>query len=123
MQPAGEGVSFLEAAQQGMFAIDTEAAGQIMKSIEQIKEALAERLMLIHNIKHEKIPLGDLNEAQAIATLDALVASGDQQSLDFVLWRFGVDLDNLCQVVEICMRTYEQVDAQAGQSFPLAGEG
>ncbi|MGH3807345.1 MAG: hypothetical protein ACRDRU_12090 [Pseudonocardiaceae bacterium] len=122
MQPAGGGVSFLTAAQQGMFAIDTVAADQIVTSIQQIRGSLSERLRLVHNLKTQAM-LGDLPEAQDIAKLDTLVAAGDPQSLDFVLQRFTEELDNLNQAVEICMRRYERDDAQAQQSLQLAGEG
>ncbi|MGH3718059.1 MAG: hypothetical protein ACRDRI_04305 [Pseudonocardiaceae bacterium] len=123
MQPAGDGVSFLEAAQQGMFAIDTEAADQITASIAQIQETLTKQLRRIQDLKRQDAMLGDLHEAQAIATLDTLVATGAPQSLDFVLQRFSEELHNLNQAVQICMRTYEQDDAQAAQSFRRIGEG
>jgi aminoglycoside phosphotransferase len=116
MQLAGGGGSFLAAAQQGMFAIDTVAANQMMASIEQIQESLEERLRRIHDLKTEAM-LGDLHEAQAIAKIDTLVAAGDPQSLDFVLRRFTEILNDLHQAVETCTRNYEQVDTQASQGF------
>ncbi len=115
MQLAGGGGTFLAAAQQGMFAIDTVAAGQMMTSIEQIQESLNERLRRIYHLSRQEITLGNLLEAQIIAKLDVRVASGDQQSLDFVLQRFSEVLDDLHQAVEFCMRRYEQDDAQAAQ--------
>ncbi len=105
----------MAAAQQGMFAIDTVAARQMMTSIEQIQESLNERLRRIYHLGRQEITLGNLLEAQFIAKLDVRVASGDQQSLDFVLQRFAGVLDDLHQAVEFCMRRYEQDDAQAAQ--------
>lgn len=122
MQPAGGGGSVLAAARQGMFAIDTVAADQMMRSIEQIRESLEERLRRIHDLKTQAM-LGDLPEAQAIAKTDALVASGDPQSLDFVLRRFVEVLDDLHQAVQFGTRNYEQLDAQAAQDFQRIGEG
>lgn len=122
MQTAGGNGTFLAAAQQGMFAIDTTAAGEITASIRQIQESLARRLMLIYDLKRQEILLGDLPEAQAIAALDTLVAAGDQQSLDFALQRFTVVLDDLHQAVETCMRDYEQDDAQAARVFERTSE-
>jgi hypothetical protein len=116
MQLADGGGSFLAAAQQGMFAIDTVAANQMMASIEQIQESLEERLRRIYDLKTEAM-LGDLHEAQAIAKIDTLVAAGDPQSLDFVLRRFTEILNDLHQAVETCTRNYEQVDTQASQGF------
>lgn len=116
MQPAGEGGTFLTAAQQGMFAIDTAAATQLMTSIQQMQEQLEKRLKQIHLLK-VKAKLGQLPEAQAIAELDAQVAAGDQYSLEFVLQRFTETLSTAKQALEIGTRNYEQVDAQAAQSF------
>ncbi|MGH3793028.1 MAG: hypothetical protein ACRDQ9_19960 [Pseudonocardiaceae bacterium] len=121
MQLAGEGGTFLTAAQQGMFAIDTVAAGQMMTSIKQIQESLDKRLRRIDHLKTQAM-LGDLQEAKAIAELDVRVASQDHQSLDFVLRRFDEALDHLQQAVEIGTRNYEQVDAQAAQGFRRIGE-
>ncbi len=122
MQLAGGGGTFLAAAQQGMFAIDTVAADQMMTSIKQIQESLTERLMRIHHLKRQEILLGDLREAQAIAKIDALVAAGDPQSLEFALQRFAEVLDDLHQAVETCMRNYEQDDAEAAQGFRQISE-
>ncbi|MGH3753957.1 MAG: hypothetical protein ACRDRP_14915 [Pseudonocardiaceae bacterium] len=122
MQLAGGGGSFLAAAQQGMFAIDTVAASQMLTSIEQIQESLNKQLRQIHYGKRQGVMLGNLPEAQAIATIDALVVSGDQQSLDFALQRFAEVLDDLHQAVETCMRNYEQDDAQAAQGFRRISE-
>lgn len=113
---AGGGGSFVGAAQQGMFAVDTASAGQMMMSIAQMREQLNDRLAQIHLLK-VKAKLGDLPEAQAIADLDVQVASGDQQSLDFVLRRFVEALDEAQQALELGMRNYEQVEAQAEQGF------
>lgn len=121
MHTAGDG-TFLAAAQQGMFAIDTVAAEEITASIRQIRGSLTERLMLIQSLKRQEAMLGALPEAKAIATLDALVAAGDQQSLDFALQRFAVVLDDLHQAVESCMRDYEQDDAQAARVFERTSE-
>lgn len=116
MQPAGEGVSFLEAAQQGMFAIDTAAAKQIKQSIAEIQESVTVQLRQINNLKKQGI-LGDLVEAKAIESRNTLVAIGDSQSLEFVLNRFGEVLDDLDQAVEHCLRNYEQDDAQAARAL------
>jgi hypothetical protein len=105
MQLAGGGGSFLAAAQQDMFAIDTVAADQMMTSIKQIQESLNEQLRRILYLETQAT-LGDLP-----------VASGDQQSLGCVLGRFAEVLDDLHRAVEICMRNYEQDDAQAAQGF------
>lgn len=121
MQLAGKDGTFLAAAQQGMFAIDPVAADQMMTSIKQIRGSLTKRLSRIYDLKTQAM-LGDLQEARAIAGLDTLVATGDRQSLDFVLRRFDEMLDHLHQAVEICTRNYEQVDAQAAQGFRRISE-
>jgi hypothetical protein len=122
MQLAGGGGTFLGAAQQGMFAIETEAATQMLTSIEQIQENLNQRLRLIHDLKWDEVMLGDMREAQTIAKLDAVVGSGDRQSLDFVLQRLAEVLDDLHHAVEICIRNYQQDDAQAAQGFRRISE-
>ncbi|HKR48827.1 MAG TPA: hypothetical protein VJT72_04455 [Pseudonocardiaceae bacterium] len=104
-----------------MFAIDTAAAAEITASIGQIQESLDKRLRLIQSLTRQAPPLGDLSEARAIATLDTLVACGDQQSLDFALQRFAAVLDDLHQAVETCMRDYEQNDTQSARVLKEAG--
>ncbi|MGH3684264.1 MAG: hypothetical protein ACRDQY_05005 [Pseudonocardiaceae bacterium] len=121
MQLAGEDGTFLSAAQQGMFAIDTVVAGQMKTSIEQIQEVLEQRLKRIGQLKTQAM-LGDLQEARAIAGLDVRVASHDHQSLDFVLRRFDEALGHLHQAADTCTRNYEQVDAQAAQGFRQLSE-
>jgi hypothetical protein len=121
MQLAGGGGTFLGAAQQGMFAIDTEAATHMMTSIEQIQESLDERRRRIRYLA-EQVMLGDLKEAQAIAELDTQVASGGSHSLNDVLRRFSEELDHLHQAVEACIRNYQQDDAQAAQHFRQISE-
>ncbi|MGH3811506.1 MAG: hypothetical protein ACRDUV_03475 [Pseudonocardiaceae bacterium] len=121
MQMAGGGGSFLGAAQQGMFAVDTASAGQMMMSIAQMREQLNDRLRRIQFLKTQAL-LGDLPEARAIADLDALVASGDQQSLEFALRRFAEALEEAHQALELGMRNYEQIEAQAEQGFRGIGE-
>lgn len=122
MQLAGGSGSFLAAAQEGKFAIDTAAADEMIMSIAQMRERLNDRLKQIDRLK-VRAKLGDLPEAQVIAALDAQVASGDQQSLEFVLRRFAEALDEAHQALEIGMRNYEQVEAQAEQGFQRIGEG
>jgi hypothetical protein len=122
MQMAGGGGSFLTAAQQGMFAVDTDAGGQMMMSIQQMQEKLKERLKQIDRLK-VRAKLGDLPEAHAIAELNVRVASGDQQSLEFVLHRFAEALEEARQALEIGMRNYAQVEAQAEQGFRQIGHG
>lgn len=121
MQRAGEGGTFLAAAQHGMFAIDPEAATQLMNSLIEIRGSLIERRMKILYLK-KQVMLGDLLEAQAIAKLDAQVASGDQQSLEFALQRFVDVLDHVHQAVESCVRRYEHDDEQAAQAFQRISE-
>lgn len=121
MQRAGEGGTFLSAAQHGMFAIDPEAATQLMNSLIEIRGSLIERRMQILYLK-KQVMLGDLLEAQAIAKLDAQVASGDQQSLGFALQRFVDVLDHVHQAVESCVRRYEHDDEQAAQAFQRISE-
>ncbi|MBV9142943.1 MAG: hypothetical protein JO115_18860 [Pseudonocardiales bacterium] len=122
MQRAGEGDTFLATAQHGMFAIDPEAAAQLMRSIEQIQESLQQRLLQIQNLKRQKIMLGNLPEARAIAKLDAQVASGDHQSADIVLWRFAEALDHVYQAIGSCVQRYEHDDEQAAQDFQRISE-
>lgn len=117
---AGGGGTFLGAAQQGMFAVDTASAGQMMMSIAQMRQRLDERLLQIDRLK-TRAKLGDLPEAQAIADLDVRVASGDQQSLDFVLRRFAEALDEAHQALELGMRNYEQIEAQVEHGFRRIG--
>lgn len=123
MQPAGGGGSFLTSARQGMFAIDTVSADQMITSIGQIRESLVERLRRIEYVKRQEPMLGVLPEAQAIAKIDALVVSGDPQSLEFVLQHFLEVLDDLHQAVQLGTQNYEQLDEQAAQRFQRIGEG
>ncbi|MGH3829889.1 MAG: hypothetical protein ACRDRS_05460 [Pseudonocardiaceae bacterium] len=122
MQPTGEGVSFLEAAQQGTFVIDTVAAEQIKHSIAEVRGKVTKQLKRIDDLKMQGI-LGDLDEAKAIESRDTLVAIGDSQSLDFALNRFDVVLDDLQQAVELCLGTYEQDDAQSAHTLRQLGAG
>jgi hypothetical protein len=122
MQRAGEGGTFLSAAQHGVFAIDPKAATQLMRSIEQIQESLDKRRRRFEYLKRQKIMLGDLAEARAIAKLDAQVASGDHQAADFVLERFAQALNHVHQAVESCVRRYEHDDEQAAQAFQRISE-
>jgi hypothetical protein len=117
---AGGSGRFLAAAQEGRFAVDTAAANEMMMSIAQMRARLNERLAQIQRLK-VRAKLGDLPEAQAIAELDARVASGDHQSLDYVLRRFADALEEAHQALEIGMRNYEQVEAQAEQGFRQIG--
>lgn len=119
---AGGGGSFLAAAQQGMFAVDTASAGQMVMSIRQMRERLNDRLKEIDRLK-VRAKLGDLPEARAIAELNVQVASGDQQSLDFVLRRFAEALEEAEQALEVGMRNYEQIEAQAEQGFRRIDQG
>ncbi|MGQ0773370.1 MAG: hypothetical protein ACT4NY_02965, partial [Pseudonocardiales bacterium] len=66
--------------------------------------------------------LGDLPEAKRISELDAEVAAGDHQSLEYVLQRFAEALDEAHQALEIGMRNYEQIEAQAEQGFRGMGQ-
>ena len=116
MQTSVGGGAFLAAAQQGMFAVDTAAGDAMVTSIKQIRERLNDQLMRIEYLK-EKARLGELLEAHAIAARDALVAAGDEQSLEFVLQRFAEALQDAQQALEIGIRNYAQVEAQAEQGF------
>ncbi|MGH3854852.1 MAG: hypothetical protein ACRDR6_15420 [Pseudonocardiaceae bacterium] len=122
MQPTGEGVSFLQAAQQGTFVIDTVAADQIKQSIAEVRGNVNMQLTQINDLKKQGI-LGDLDEARAIEGRNTLVAVGDSQSLHFVLDRFSAVLDDLQQAVEHCLGTYEQGDAQNARGFRQLGAG
>jgi hypothetical protein len=116
MQVAGGGGSFLAAAQQGMFAIDTASAGQMTMSIRQMQENLIKRLARIDMLKAQA-KLGDLPEAQAIAGRNVQVASGDGQSLESVLQRFAERLEDARRALEIGMRNYADLEAQAEQGL------
>ena len=122
MQPADGGGSFLAAAQQGMFAVDTASAGQMMMSIGQMRETLNVRLARIHQLRAQA-KLGDLPEAQVIAGRNELVASGDEQSLNFVLQSFAERLEEAHQALEICMRNYSEIEARAEQDLDRMSHG
>lgn len=125
MQTAEGGGAFLAAAQQGMFAVDTESAGQMMMSIGQMQAKLTEQLERIDSLRTEA-KLGDLPEAHVIAARDRLVAFGDdkdEQSLQFVLERFAEALQEAQQVLEIGMRNYAELEAQTEQDFRRIGHG
>lgn len=119
---AGGGGAFLAAAQQGMFAVDTTSAGQMMMSIRQMQETLNVRLARIHQLRVQA-KLGDLPEAQHIAGRNVLVASGDKQSLAFVLERFAEKLEEARQALEIGMRNYAEVEARTEQDLRRMGHG
>jgi hypothetical protein len=122
MQTAGGGGAFLAAAQQGMFAVDTASAEKMVTAIEQIRASLNDQLEIARLLKNQ-VKLGDFGEASAIAGLDRLVASGDEQSLEFVLQRFGEALQEAQQALEISMRNYAELEAQAEQDFRRIGHG
>jgi hypothetical protein len=116
VQVAGGGGAFLAAAQQGMFAVDTESAGQLMMSIRQMQERLNDRLEQVRFLKMQA-KLGDLVEAHAIAARNTQVASGDAQSLEFVLQRFREALQDAHQALEVGMRNYAELEAQTEEDF------
>ncbi|MGQ0778274.1 MAG: hypothetical protein ACT4NY_28350 [Pseudonocardiales bacterium] len=119
---AGGFGTFVGAAQQGKFSIDTNSAHEMIMSIGEIREQLNVQLAQIQRLK-VRAKLGDLPEAQAIAKLDAEVAAGDDpQSLEYVMQLFKERLDEAHQALEIGMRNYEQIEAQAEQDIRWAGE-
>ncbi|MGH3772805.1 MAG: hypothetical protein ACRDRW_15675 [Pseudonocardiaceae bacterium] len=123
MQTAAGDGTFLAAAQQGMFAVDTAAGEQLVMSIKQMQTELIHRLERIHFLKTEA-KLGDLDEAHAIASRDRQVASGDDgdtQSLEFVLQRFKEALQDAQQALEIGMRNYAEFEAQLEQDYRRIG--
>ena len=122
MQTAAGGGTFLAAAQQGMFAVDTVAAEKMVTSIKQIRTSLHDQLELARLLKNE-VKLGDFEEASAIAGLDRLVASGDEQSLEFVLQRFEKTLQDAQQALEIGKRNYAELETQAEQNFRRIDHG
>lgn len=125
MQAAGAGGAFLAAAQQDMFAVDTAAGEKMVMSIEQIRTRLNDQLERIEYLK-QKAKLGDFSEAHAIATRDALMAAGDdghERSLQFVPQRFAEALQEAQQALEIGIRNYAQVEAQAEQGFRRIDHG
>jgi hypothetical protein len=122
MQTAEGGGAFLAAAQQGMFAVDTESAGQMMMSIGQMRDRVNVQLRRIRDLTIEA-KLGDLPEARGIAARDRQVASGDKQSLESVLQRFAEALQEAQQALEIGMRNYVELEAQAEQDFRRVGHG
>jgi len=125
MQTAGGGGAFLAAAQQGMFAVDTASAEKMVTAIEQIRASLNDQLERLEYLK-EKAKLGNLVEAHAIATRDALVAAGDdghERSLQFVLQRFAETLQEAQHALEISIGNYAELEAQAKQDFRQIGHG
>lgn len=106
MQMAGGGGSFLGAAQQGMFAVDTTAGHNMVMSIRAMQDKLEEQLKRIYALKTQA-KLGDLPEAREIAKLDSLVAAGDHQSLEEALLGFRDALKEARQALEIGMRACE----------------
>lgn len=122
MQTAAGSGSFLTAAQQGMFAVDTAAGKDMVASIKQMQDRVNIQLRTVRDLKTE-IKLGDLPEARGIAGLDRLVASGDEQSLEFVLQRFAEALQDAQQALEISMRNYAELEAQTKQDLRRIGHG
>ncbi|MGB6161885.1 MAG: hypothetical protein WCF33_14785 [Pseudonocardiaceae bacterium] len=122
MQTATEGGTFLRAAQQGMFAVDTAAGEKMVASIKQMQDRVNVQLRKLWYLKTEA-KLGDLPEAHGIAGLDRLVAAGDEQSLEFVLQRFAETLQEAQQALEISMRNYAELEAQTKQDFRRVGHG
>ncbi len=122
MQTAAGGGTFLTAAQQGMFAVDTAAGDKMVASIKQIRTSLNVQLENIRYLQYQA-KLGDLREAHAIAICDVQVATGDPQSLEFVMQRFAEALQEAQQALEIGMRNYTELEAQAEQDFRRIGHG
>lgn len=118
---AGGFSKFVGAAQQGKFSIDTNSAREMIMSIGQIREQLNKKLNEIYALKVQA-KLGDLPEAQAIAKLDMEVAAGDPQSLENVMKLFRERLEEAHQALEIGMRNYEQIEAQAEQDIRRSGQ-
>jgi hypothetical protein len=118
----GGGGAFLAAAQQGMFAVDTASAEKMVTAIEQIRARLNDQLRRIEYLK-AKDKLGNLPEADAIEARNRLVASGDEQSLAFVLQRFAEALQEAQQALEIGIRNYAQIETQAEQDLRRIGHG
>ncbi|MGH3721523.1 MAG: hypothetical protein ACRDRI_22285 [Pseudonocardiaceae bacterium] len=122
MQTAAGDGTFLAAAQQGMFAVDTAAGEQLVMSIGQMREKLNEQLERVRFLMNSA-KLGDFPEAHAIAICDARVAAGDPQSLEFVLQRFAEALQDAHQALEIGMRNYAEFETQAEQGFRRIDHG
>jgi len=118
---AGGFGNFVGAAQQGKFAVDTVAGGEMVMSIKQMRQRLNDRLQQLDALKVQA-KLGNLPEASAIAEFNVLVASGDEQSLDYVLRRFAEALEEAQQALEVGMRNYAEIEAHAEQSFRRIGQ-
>lgn len=122
MAMVGAGVmgGLVDAANQGMFAVDTVTGATMSNSIGAMHDQVIASLQRIQYLKTEA-KLGDMPEALRVAQLNALVAAGDPQSLQFVLQRFAEALERAEEAVRVGMRNYEQVEqmnAQGANGIP-----
>lgn len=114
MDPWGGVSGIAAAANEGMFAVDQATGQQMTMSIGRMRTELTRQLSRIDHLK-TRAKLGELPEARAIADLDAHVASGDRQSIDFVLQRFAEALEQAHEGVRVGMANYAEVEAQNEQ--------
>ncbi|HEY0697796.1 MAG TPA: hypothetical protein VGD43_08300, partial [Micromonospora sp.] len=64
---------------------------------------------------NQRVPLGELPEAQHVASRNVLVASGDNQSAAAVLAQFDASLEAAERAVRRGMSNYAEVEADARQ--------
>lgn len=118
MTPIG---SLAAVAGSGGFAVDAVTGERMRLSINDMIDKLDGRMRDISRLT-QQARLGSLPEAQAVAALDAQVASGDAQSLDHVLQAFRAALVQAEEAVRLGMANYAEVEQlNADQAHGLGG--
>lgn len=104
------------AAAAGSFAVDKDTGEKLMMDLSTMRTQVDGLLQKAAYLDRQ-VRLGELPEAQAIAQLNARVASGSPQSVLAVLRQFRVSLDQAYEAVRQGMANYDQVESDTRQNF------
>lgn len=102
--------SLVGSARTGGFGVDLATGERMATSISDMIDRLDQRMRDMERLRRRP-QLGDLPEAVAVADLDTLVASGDQQSLEFALQAFRRALVHAEEAVRLGMANYAETEA------------
>jgi len=102
------------AAEAGHFAVDPVSGAALGASIADMRTELQMVLSGMADVK-QQAKLGELPEAQHIASRNVLVATGDSQSAEAVLKQFDASLEAAERAVRRGMSNYAQVEEESRQ--------
>jgi hypothetical protein len=96
------------------FAVDLATGEQMIQSIGQMQTEVSAMLRRLNDVDRT-VNLGDLQEAQAVAEFNQMVASGGAQSARAVLTQFSESLDQAVVALQQGMANYREVEAATEQ--------